>query len=64
MLENKSTTIIEDFKPISSCFAFILCRIGAFDLFYHFYVCAGRSISRAHFRSDLVLEDLDDFLNQ
>ena len=40
-----------------SCFAFVLCRIGAFDLFYRFYACVGYSMSRAHFRSGLVLAD-------
>ena len=42
------------FKPIGLCFAFILCRIGAFDLFYRFYACAGFSMYRAHFHRDLV----------
>ena len=42
---------------LSSCFALILCRIGAFDLFYRFYACAGCSMSRAHFRSGLVPEN-------
>ena len=53
----KSATIIYGFKPLNLCFAFILCRIGAFDLFYHFYACAGCSMSHAHFHSILVPED-------
>ena len=40
--------------PLSSCFAFILCRIGAFDLFYYFYACAGCSMFCEHFRGGLV----------
>ena len=42
------------FKPLSSCFALILCRIGAFILLYYFYACAGRSMFCAHFCSGLV----------
>ena len=51
---HKSATIIYVFKPLSSCFSFILCRIGAFDLFYYFHACAGCSMFLAHFRSGLV----------
>ena len=41
-------------SPLSSCFAFILFRIGAFDFFYFFYACASSSMFHAHFRSSLV----------
>ena len=45
------------FKLLSSCIDFILCRIGAFDLLHHFYVCASCSMSHTHFSSGLVPED-------
>ena len=35
-------------------FSFNLCIIGAFDLLYRFYVCAGCSMFRAHFHSGFV----------
>ena len=51
---HKSAKIIYVFKPLSSCFAFVLCRIGVVDLFYYFYACVGCSMFCAHFRSGLV----------
>ena len=41
-------------SPSARVLLSLLCRIGAFDLFYRLYACAGCSMSRAHFRSGLV----------